>query len=125
MKLIIAGSRDITVTDEQIGVMIDSIYVGGLTAITEIVSGHYRGIDFCGERFAKANGIKLKLFPADWNKYGLGAGPRRNAQMAEYADELLLIWDGKSKGSKNVRARMVGRSKPVHEVIWKDDEFKR
>jgi hypothetical protein len=37
--------------------------------------------------------------------------------MAEYGDALLLIWDGKSKGSKNMKARMKGMQKPVFEVI--------
>ena len=39
---------------------------------------------------------------AEWIKYGRAAGPRRNKQMAEYADALLAYWDGKSRGTKNM-----------------------
>jgi hypothetical protein len=37
--------------------------------------------------------------------------------MAEYADALLLIWDGSSRGSANMRQQMERRGKPVYEVI--------
>jgi hypothetical protein len=39
--------------------------------------------------------------------------------MAEYADALLLIWDGESKGSLNMKQRMIGLKKPVYEVVLK------
>ena len=77
----------------------------------EIVSGHARGVDTLGEDFAKECGIKLTLFPADWDKYGKSAGYRRNAEMAKYAVEnkdsgaigvLIAFWDGKSKGTKSM-----------------------
>lgn len=29
-------------------------------------------------------------------------GPIRNAEMAEYADAVILMWDGKSKGTLNM-----------------------
>ena len=44
----------------------------------EIVSGsYYRGADKLGEQYAKERGYKLTKFPADWNKYGKAAGPKR------------------------------------------------
>jgi hypothetical protein len=39
--------------------------------------------------------------------------------MAEYADALLLIWDGKSRGSLNMKQQMLKLEKPVYEVIVK------
>ena len=68
----------------------------------EIVSGHAKGADLLGERFSKENGYRLKLFPAEWDKYGLAAGPKRNKAMAAYADALIAFWDGSSKGTKNM-----------------------
>ena len=68
----------------------------------EIVSGHARGADTLGERYAEERGYKLTLFPAEWDKYGKSAGPRRNKEMAEYANALIAIWDGKSIGTKNM-----------------------
>lgn len=62
---------------------------------------------------------KYKEFPADWKAHGKAAGPIRNKQMAEYADALLLIWDGESKGSASMKNEMLKLNKPVYEVIIK------
>lgn len=115
MKLIIAGSRDIFLSEEELFEIVDKL--GILYRIREIVSGHASGVDSSGERFAREYGIKLKVFEADWQKYGGLAGPRRNREMAEYSEALLLIWDGKSRGSANMKARMAGLKKPIYEVI--------
>ena len=72
----------------------------------EIVSGHAKGADSLGERYAKEHGIKCIVFPADWKKYGRAAGPIRNKQMLEYAMKqqasLIAFWNGESKGTKNM-----------------------
>lgn len=78
-----------------------------------IVSGCASGADALGERYAKENGFKVELYPADWKTYGRSAGPRRNKQMAEAGDYVICFWDGKSKGTKSMIdcARKLG--KPV------------
>lgn len=68
--------------------------------ITEVVSGVAHGVDKLGERWAQAHKIPVKQFPAQWNKYGNAAGPIRNREMAEYADALIAVWDGQSRGHK-------------------------
>ena len=116
MKLIIAGSRGLTVFSDFIEATADFHQL----EITEVVSGTAAGIDLSGEYFAKKFNITLKRFPADWNKYGKAAGPKRNQEMAKYADALLLIWTGcekTSRGSKNMRDEMLKLVKPVYEVI--------
>lgn len=50
----------------------------------EIVSGHCQGADMLGEKYAEEHGFPVKVFPADWKKYGRAAGPIRNKQMIEY-----------------------------------------
>jgi len=68
----------------------------------EIVSGTARGADKLGERFAEENGYRIKRFPANWDKFGRGAGHIRNKEMAQYAGALILLWDGVSKGSEGM-----------------------
>jgi hypothetical protein len=68
----------------------------------EIVSGTAKGADRLGEMYSKEMGFGLKLFPADWGKYGKSAGMRRNEQMADYSDMLIAFWDGSSKGTKHM-----------------------
>ena len=70
----------------------------------EIISGHAAGVDQLGERFAKENGIRCTVFPANWSKYGRSAGFRRNVAMVKYAAEaehplVIVFWDGESHGT--------------------------
>ena len=119
MRIIIAGSRNLRVSSiEIVNHLLEFFDKSNLKdPISNIVSGGAKGIDSCGEALAKENDIPLKVFSANWDKYGRSAGPRRNKQMAEYADALLLIWDGKSRGSKSMKTLMEELGKPVFEVI--------
>ena len=97
MKTIIAGSRDMTPTLEDVRTLNKF-----LTSISEVVSGEAKGADKFGEDWAKAHGIPLKKFPAEWAKYGRAAGPIRNKQMAEYADQLVAFLYPDSRGTANM-----------------------
>jgi hypothetical protein len=108
MKIIIAGSRKITQKN-----IIFSAYFQGLANFVEdgcklplgnieIISGGARGVDKIGEELAVYLRLELKVFPADWDKYGKRAGYIRNEEMAKYADALIAIWDGESKGTKHM-----------------------
>lgn len=99
MKVIIAGSR--TITDYDLICRMCDRILSEQTDI-EIVSGTARGVDKLGERYAKERDYILHKFPADWDKYGKGAGYLRNEEMAKYADALIAFWDGSSKGTKNM-----------------------
>ena len=109
MKVIIAGTRD--VTDYKL--VVDTITRSGYN-ITEVVSGCATGVDRLGEQWARANDINVKEMPANWTLYGKSAGPRRNKDMAEYADAAVIIWDGKSAGTRNMIENMIRRNKPYH-----------
>ncbi|KKN76153.1 hypothetical protein LCGC14_0373480 [marine sediment metagenome] len=96
-KIIVAGGRDF-----------DDYFMVCLTlerrfAINdEIVSGGAKGADALGERYAHEQATNFRRFPADWDRYGKGAGWRRNKEMAEYADVLIAFWDGKSTGTRSM-----------------------
>ena len=62
------------------------------------------------------------MFNADWNKHGRAAGPMRNKQMADYADVLIAVWDGQSKGTKNMIDQMNKLNKPVF-IVWIGEPF--
>ena len=107
MKTVIAGSRSIN----NINYLYKAIQESGFE-ITEVVSGGAKGVDKLGEQYAKAHNIKVTGFPAEWNKYGKAAGVIRNQKMAEYADALIAVWDGSSKGTLNMitNAKTSGRA---------------
>ncbi len=114
MKLIIAGSR--TFTDyKKLCAECDNI-LQDQTNI-EIVSGaYYKGADKLGEQYAKERRYKLTKFPADWKRFGRAAGPKRNEQMANYADTLIAFWDGNSKGTKHMI--QIAESKGLNTFIY-------
>lgn len=97
MKTIIAGSRSIA-DPETVAAAVEA---SGFE-IAEVVSGCCRGVDKLGEKWAEDRGLPVKRFLANWGKHGKSAGPIRNREMAEYADALIAIWDGKSRGTANM-----------------------
>lgn len=121
MKLIIAGSRTMNMTAGHIDMLVRYLKIDN---ITEIVSGCAAGIDQAAIQYhylvyPHNPECTLKRFPANWDEHGKAAGPIRNKEMAKYADTLLLIWDGKSKGSANMKKEMTKLGKPIYEVIIK------
>ena len=117
MKVIIAGSRDITDRDLVYRAVAESGF-----EITEVVCGAARGADCCGAHWGVDHGVPVKLFHPDWDKHGKAAGPIRNRQMAEYADALILVWDGQSKGSANMLNHAVACGLRVYEHNLARDE---
>lgn len=114
MKVVIAGSRGI----KDAARVSDAVAFAELP-VTEVVSGAARGVDALGEEWAAARGIPVRRFPANWRAHGLRAGRMRNLEMAEYADALVAVWDGRSAGTKHMIEAMQARGKPtfVYRVI--------
>jgi hypothetical protein len=113
MKTIIAGSRTFT----DYAVLLDAIAAAPWT-ITEVVSGTARGVDALGERYARENQLPLHRFAAQWDLYGKAAGPIRNSEMVRSAQALIALWDGRSRGTRNMieTARRSGLKVYVHKI---------
>ena len=73
MKVIIAGSRDYTDKTEFLKIM-DYIQTviehGQMEPITEIISGHAKGVDQLGEQYAHMHQIPIQTFLPNWDKEG-------------------------------------------------------
>ncbi len=98
MKVIIAGSRKLPFAVERVRHALSA----SCLSVTEIVHGASGLVDWAADSEAKLYGCPSKPFPANWNLYKRSAGPRRNKEMAEYAEALIAIWDGESKGTANM-----------------------
>lgn len=101
-KIIICGGRDFT-NYSILEYVVDKVICNSRV---EIVSGHAQGTDTLGELYAKNHGLPIKVFPADWTKYGKSAGPIRNKQMVDYIkdnkDNKVVAFVGpNSIGTKN------------------------
>lgn len=109
--MIIAGSRSLT--DPTL--VKQAVSASGFE-ITTVLSGCAPGIDRLGAAWAEAHGIPVEPHPADWKTHGKAAGFIRNEEMAACADALILVWDGKSRGSANMlhHAERLGLKIHVH-----------
>ncbi|MBO5048142.1 MAG: hypothetical protein J6D19_07030 [Clostridia bacterium] len=92
MKLLIVGSRSIENFDL-------TNYIPPETDL--IISGGAKGIDEIAENFADQHKIsKLIIYPR-YDIYGKAAPLKRNEKMVDLADQILIIWDGISHGTKH------------------------
>ena len=111
-RLVVAGCRNFTnylKASREI-----QKYINKLDAEYSVIilSGGANGADELGEKFAEKHKLKLEKYPAEWDRYGRFAGPRRNAQMAKIADGIIVFWDGKSRGTKNMIENAKKENKP-------------
>lgn len=98
MRTIIAGGRDFSDYDTLVHILNHEIP----WKITTVICGEAKGADTCGKIWAIENSIPVESFPANWEKFGKSAGIRRNRKMAQNAEALVVFWDGKSKGTRNM-----------------------
>ncbi len=91
MKLLIAGSRSIKEYDLEKYVPSEA---------TMIITGGADGIDAIAEQIADKNRLSKLILRPQYELYGRGAPLRRNEKMVELCDVALIVWDGRSRGTK-------------------------
>lgn len=118
LRTIVAGSRSITnrYTVEDALMRTPSRWIQH--SPSEIVVGGADGVDSVAEELARSNSLwnVITVANARWNKdeYGLASGPLRNKDMAEYADNLIAIWDGSSSGTRDMIEKALDNGLNVH-----------
>jgi hypothetical protein len=91
MKLLIVGSRSITNFDLSQYVPSD---------VDTVISGGAGGIDSLAERYADLHRLSKYILRPHYDLYGRTAPLKRNEEMVDIADAVLVIWDGRSKGTQ-------------------------
>lgn len=96
-RVVVVGSRTFT----DVSLLRDTLRE--INDIDIIVSGGCpSGADAFAKEYARISDIVYEEYPADWKKHGLAAGPIRNEEMVKVADLMIVFWDGKSSGTKNI-----------------------
>lgn len=84
--------------------------------IEVVIHGDASGADKLADEWAKARGIEVQPFPANWTKFGRAAGPIRNGSMLRWGNPTHVIAFPGHDGT----ADMVGKARragvPVVEV---------
>jgi hypothetical protein len=127
-KLLVCGSRTIRDTTYIKGPtqwaknQIDAYWYYNLACYDELImiEGAAKGIDTIAKEYAQENDWKIEEYPAEWDKYGKSAGYIRNELMVKAADEVLILWDGESKGTKHDIDLCEKYNKPYVVLIYND-----
>lgn len=90
MKLLVVGSRSIIDFDL-------SPYIS--PEVDTIISGGAGGVDTLAEKYADQHRLSKYIMRPRYDLYGRGAPLKRNEQMVDLADAVLIVWDGRSKGT--------------------------
>lgn len=74
---------------------------------SKIVHGGAAGADMLAMLWAERQGIPVAVENADWERYGLSAGPRRNQRMLDtHKPDLVIAFPGGSGTADMVRRSM-------------------
>lgn len=120
-RVVVAGSRNFQ-DKKLLFLKLDHFLQNKNPDEIEIISGTARGADMMGEEYAQVRGLKIKRFPAEWKKFGKGAGYIRNEQMAAYADALVAFWDGHSVGTQHMISICRKKNIPIRVVIFDSEK---
>ncbi len=93
MVVVVAGSRGIDQASTYAALAVTGF------EIDQVVEGEASGTDTHSRWWAQERGIPVAAMPADWQRYGKSAGPRRNAAMGAVMDAAVIVWDGESRGA--------------------------
>ena len=104
MKLLIVGSRSIVDFDL-------SPYIS--KEVDVIISGGTDGIDSAAEQYADSHRLSKYIIRPRYDLYGRAAPLKRNEQMVDMADAVLIVWDGSSKGTQHTLKYTKKMNKPI------------
>ena len=114
MKLLVAGSRSIKEFDLSPYIPDD---------VDEIISGGANGIDTIAEKYADDHCISKHIIRPKYHLYKKGAPIKRNREMVDLADAVLVIWDGKSRGAMSTASYAEEKSIPLTVINTKETEI--
>ena len=114
MKLLIVGSRGIE------DVSLEEYVPEG---VEWIISGGAGGVDTLAEKYADKHRLSKLILRPQYEKYGKGAPLKRNEEMVELCDEVLVIWDGRSKGSLSTVKYAKEMNKNVNVITYEKTEI--
>lgn len=102
MRVVVTGGKNFS--------DIDLVHkeLSALPPDTVIINGGNKGADQLCAEVAEELGLHVRTFPAQWSRYGKQAGAKRNHQMLQAADRLLVFPGGSSTANCIAQAQACG-----------------
>lgn len=111
MKVAIVGSR--SVGAKHYPALCEKVPIGA----SMIISGGAKGADQLARQYAEESGLAYVEIVPDYAKFGRSAPIRRNQEIIRRADYVLVLWDGRSRGSAYVINRCLETGTAVRVLI--------
>lgn len=114
LRLIICGGRSYQNRSELYRAL-DAVHAK--RGIALVIHGGAAGADSLAEAWAFDRGVPARSYPANWGRYGKGAGPIRNGEMIRIEKpDGVIAFPGHS-GTKNMIDQARGAGIPVWEPV--------
>lgn len=118
ITVLVCGGRDFS-DEDFVFKILNEIHKEHIIEL--IIQGEASGADFLAKKFSLENNIKLLSVPAEWNKYGPAAGPKRNEQMLNENPNLVVAFPG-GKGTKDmVRKSLAKKTKTIEFFVFEGE----
>lgn len=120
MRILVCGGRDYLDYNYLRKTLSEILYQNELTVDDVIIiQGGAKGADFLAKCFSYCygwGGIMCEEYPADWKKYGRGAGHIRNQQMLDEGKPDLVVAFPGGRGTNDMVTRAKNAGVAVMEV---------
>lgn len=101
MRILVCGGRNFSNKERLEYILSHTIW---WEIITCLIHGGAKGADSLAGEWAERIGIKVEVYPADWDKFGKAAGGIRNQQMLDEGDpDLVIAFPGGSGTADMIR----------------------
>lgn len=115
LVIFIGGSNKISITPEDIETAIDEIGISRRD-ISSVVCGLKEGPEIAGRQWASMYNKYIDEHVPHIEKYGQMGWVIRNKVVISRADIMLIYWDGKSAGARNLMNAGVKKGKVVYKI---------
>ena len=105
MRVIVCGGRDYT-DGTTVARVLSALDLSDAVVVVGVDPQRPRGADGLAYSWCQTYDVTVEPHPADWHRYGPGAGPIRNRAMADAGAHLVIAFPG-GRGT----ADMVGRAR--------------
>lgn len=118
MRVLVCGGRNYADRDKMDRVL--RLVDRAKGPIRALIHGAAKGADRLAAKWAEDTGLaefgEVLAFPADWNKHGVAAGPRRNQEMLDVGKPDLVIAFPGGRGTADMVRRALAAGIEVQRI---------